>query len=76
VLKERFDTLSSREREIMIKATTGRLNKQIANDMGITESTVKVLRTNLMRKMKARSSPELSRMADTLKLIADKPHLS
>ena len=73
VLKERFDTLSSREREIMMKATTGRLNKQIANDVGIAVSTVKVHRTNLMRKMKARSLPELSRMADTLKLIADKP---
>jgi FixJ family two-component response regulator len=76
VLKQRFDTLSSREREIMFKATAGRLNKQIANDMGIAESTVKVHRTNLMRKMKARSLPELSRMADTLKPIADKLHAS
>jgi FixJ family two-component response regulator len=72
-LRERFDTLSSREREIMIQVTTGRLNKQIANDMGIAESTVKVHRTNLMRKMKARSLPELSRMADTLKVAAEKP---
>jgi FixJ family two-component response regulator len=68
VLRERFHTLSSREREIMIKATAGRLNKQIANDIGIAESTVKVHRSNLMRKMKARSLPELSRMADILKL--------
>jgi FixJ family two-component response regulator len=67
-LRARFDTLSSREREIMIQVTAGRLNKQIANDIGVTESTVKVHRTNLMRKMKARSLPELSRMADTLKL--------
>jgi FixJ family two-component response regulator len=67
-LRERFDTLSSREREIMILATAGRLNKQIANDVGITESTVKVHRSNLMRKMQARSLPELSRMADMLKL--------
>jgi FixJ family two-component response regulator len=72
-LRERFDTLSSREREIMIQVTAGRLNKQIANDMGIAESTVKVHRTNLMRKMKARSLPELSRMADTLKVAAEKP---
>ena len=71
-LRERFDTLSSREREIMFKATDGRLNKQIANDMGIAESTVKVHRTNLMRKMKARSLPELSRMADMLKAALDK----
>jgi FixJ family two-component response regulator len=71
-LRERFDTLSSREREIMFLVTAGRLNKQIASDIGITESTVKVHRTNLMRKMKARSLPELSRMADTLKLAPEK----
>jgi FixJ family two-component response regulator len=66
MLKERFDSLSSREREIMLHVVAGRLNKQIANDIGIAESTVKVHRTHLMRKMKARSLPELSRMADTL----------
>jgi FixJ family two-component response regulator len=71
-LKERFETLSSREREIMILVTAGRLNKQIANDIGIAESTVKVHRTNLMRKMQARSLPELSRMADMLKLTPEK----
>jgi FixJ family two-component response regulator len=52
----------------MIQATAGRLNKQIANEVGIAESTVKVHRTNLMRKMKARSLPELSRMVDALGL--------
>ena len=72
-LKGRFETLSSREREIMILVTAGRLNKQIANDIGITESTVKVHRANLMRKMQARSFPQLSRMADTLKLVPEKP---
>jgi FixJ family two-component response regulator len=66
MLRERFDTLSSREREIMLHVVAGRLNKQIANDIGIAESTVKVHRTHLMRKMKARSLPELSRMADAL----------
>jgi FixJ family two-component response regulator len=75
-LRERFDTLSPRERAIMIQVTAGRLNKQIAGDIGITESTVKVHRTNLMRKMQARSLPELSRMADTLKLTAEKPQRS
>jgi FixJ family two-component response regulator len=75
-LRQRFDTLSSREREIMVQVTAGRLNKQIANDMGIAESTVKVHRTNLMRKMKARSLPELSRMADMLQLVPEKPHRS
>ena len=65
-LRERFDTLSSREKDIMLHVVAGRLNKQIANDIGIAESTVKVHRTNLMRKMKARSLPELTRMADNL----------
>src|SRR5215468_8411683 len=72
-LRERFDTLSSREREIMLHVMAGRLNKQIAHDIGIAESTVKVHRTNLMRKMQARSLPELSRMADTLNLIPHQP---
>jgi FixJ family two-component response regulator len=72
-LRERFNTLSSREREIMFQATAGRLNKQIAHEMDIAISTVKVHRTNLMRKMKARSLPELSRMADILKSAPDKP---
>jgi FixJ family two-component response regulator len=72
-LRERFETLSSREREIMVQVTAGRLNKQIAYDIGITESTVKVHRTNLMRKMQARSLPELSRMADRLDLATEKP---
>ena len=72
-LRERFDTLTSREREIMLQVMAGRLNKQIAHDIGIAESTVKVHRTNLMRKMKARSLPELSRMADTLNLTPQRP---
>jgi FixJ family two-component response regulator len=75
-LRERFETLSSREREVMVHVTAGRLNKQIANDIGIAESTVKVHRTNLMRKMQARSLPELSRMADMLKLAPEKPQHS
>jgi FixJ family two-component response regulator len=53
MLRERFGSLSSREREIMLHVVAGRLNKQIANDIGIAESTVKVHRTHLMRKMKA-----------------------
>ena len=75
-LRERFETLSSREREIMVQVTAGRLNKQIANDIGIAESTVKVHRTHVMRKMKARSLPELSRMADILKLSLESPQRS
>jgi FixJ family two-component response regulator len=75
-LKERFDSLTSREHEVMIQVAAGRLNKQIANDIGISESTVKVHRTNLMRKMRARSLPELSRMADALNLVPEEPRRS
>jgi FixJ family two-component response regulator len=75
-LRERFKMLSPREREVMAGVSAGRLNKQIANDIGISESTVKVHRTHLMRKMKARSLPELSRMADALKIVPEEPQRS
>jgi FixJ family two-component response regulator len=67
-LRERFDRLSPREREIMLQITQGRLSKQIAADIGLAEGTVKVHRSRLMRKMKAASLPDLSRMADKLTL--------
>ena len=75
-LRERFDTLSSREREVMLHVVAGRLNKQIAYEIGIAESTVKVHRTHLMRKMKAHSLPELSRMADVLNMRSLQPQNS
>jgi FixJ family two-component response regulator len=53
---------------------TGRLNKEIAGDLGISEITVKVHRSQVMRKMNAASLPELARMADKLKLSARKPN--
>src|ERR1700754_1824379 len=59
-LRERFASLSPREREIMIQVARGRLNKQIAGDIGIAEATVKVHRSRLMNKMNARPLPELS----------------
>jgi FixJ family two-component response regulator len=68
-LRERFRSLSPREREIMVQVAHGRLSKQIAGDIGIAEATVKVHRSRLMRKMKAGSLPALSRMADKLKLV-------
>ena len=70
-LRKRFESLSPREREIMVQVAHGRLSKQIAGDIGIAEATVKVHRSRLMHKMKARSLPELSRMADKLKLLPD-----
>jgi FixJ family two-component response regulator len=70
-LRQRFASLSPREREIMIQVARGRLSKQIAFDFGIAEATVKVHRSRLMQKMKAGSLPALSRMADKLKLVPD-----
>ena len=71
-LRERFESLSPREREIMLQVVQGRLSKQIAFDIGISEVTVKVHRSHLMHKMKAGSLPELGRMADKLKLVPEK----
>lgn len=70
-LKTRFERLTPRERAILIQVVRGRLNKQIAGDMDITETTVKVHRSNMMRKIEAASLPELCRMADKLKLLAN-----
>ena len=75
-LRERFASLSPREREIMIQAARGRLSKQIAHDIGIAEATVKVHRSRAMQKMKAGSLPELGRMADKLKLLPEEPQHS
>src|ERR1700675_3777370 len=75
-LRKRFATLSPREREIMIHVARGRLSKQIAGDIGIAEATVKVHRSRAMRKMNARSLPELGRMADRLNLVSEKPQQS
>jgi FixJ family two-component response regulator len=65
-LQGRFELLTSREREVMGHVVKGHLNKRIAADMGIAESTVKVHRFQIMRKMKAPSLPDLARMADKL----------
>jgi FixJ family two-component response regulator len=75
-LRQRFASLSPREREIMVQVARGRLSKQIAGDIGITEATVKVHRSRVMRKMHARSLPELGRMADKLKLVSETPQHS
>jgi FixJ family two-component response regulator len=71
-LRSRFETLTPREREVMALVVTGRLNKQIAYDIGISEITVKVHRGQVMRKMNAASLPDLARMADKLDLTAAK----
>jgi FixJ family two-component response regulator len=67
-LTRKFSELTAREREILGFVTSGRLNKQIAADLGVAEITVKVHRAQVMRKMGARSLADLVRMADRLGL--------
>ena len=70
-LRERFETLTPREREVMTEVLKGRLNKQIAGDIGVSEVTVKAHRGQVMRKMKASSLLDLARMAEKLKLTPE-----
>jgi FixJ family two-component response regulator len=65
-LRGRWATLSERERQIMSFVVIGKPNKQIAADLGLSEMTVKVHRGQVMRKMLAKSLPDLVRMADQL----------
>ena len=65
-LRSAFDSLTSREQEIMGFVAAGLMNKQIANEIGVSEVTVKFHRGNLMRKMGAKSIAELVRMAEAL----------
>jgi len=66
--RARFETLTSREREVIRFVSAGLMNKQIAGELGVTEITVKVHRGNAMRKMGARSLADLIGMAQTLGL--------
>jgi FixJ family two-component response regulator len=74
-LRARFEALTARERTIMIEVAHGRLSKQIAADLGITEGTVKVHRSNIMKKMRVVSLAELVRIADKLKLMPEQSPL-
>jgi FixJ family two-component response regulator len=65
-LQERFDSLTPREREVLALVVTGRRNKQIAAQAKLSEMTVKVHRSQIMRKMRAKSLIDLVRMADAL----------
>ena len=62
-LREHFESLSAREREVVVRVAAGKLNKQIAADLGLSEVTVKVHRANAMRKMHAK------RLADLIKML-------
>ncbi|HKB97341.1 MAG TPA: response regulator transcription factor [Terriglobales bacterium] len=72
VLRERFESMTPREREILPLVVSGRLNKQSAADLGTSEITIKVHRANIMRKMQADSLADLVRMAGRLGLSGTK----
>ncbi len=71
-VQSRYESLTPRERDILDLVTRGLMNKQVAAEIGLSEITVKVHRGNVMKKMAARSLPDLVRMADTLKTQAQK----
>jgi FixJ family two-component response regulator len=66
-LQQRFATLSFREQQVMLLVTAGKMNKQAAADLGISEITVKIHRGAAMRKMGARTLSDLVRMAEVIK---------
>jgi FixJ family two-component response regulator len=70
-LRERYQSLTPREREVMALAVTGRLNKQIAADLKVSEITVKVHRGQVMRKLQAKSLAALVRMAVRLGVFVE-----
>ena len=63
-IRARLDTLTPREREVLEQVVSGKLNKQIAGDLGITEATVKMHRAHVMEKMKVQSVAELARLTE------------
>jgi FixJ family two-component response regulator len=69
-LRARSDTLTARERQVMSLVVAGRLNKQIAGELGVSEMTVKMHRRQVMRKMQASGLAHLVRLADQLGIIA------
>ena len=71
-LRERFESLSAREREVVAMVVSGMLNKQIAAEIGTTENTVKVHRSRAIEKMQAKSLADLVRMVDRLKIPTEK----
>jgi FixJ family two-component response regulator len=71
-LRVLFESLTPREREVLVLVTAGLVNKRIAAELGVSEITVKVHRSHVMRKMRTRSLAHLVRIADTLGIRRDK----
>jgi FixJ family two-component response regulator len=69
-LRARFDTLTTREREVLAHIVSGQLNKQIAGDLNLSERTVKVHRASLMTKLQVQSGAELGHLAQEIKFLA------
>jgi len=67
-IQDKYATLTSREREVIVLIVKGMLNKQVAAELGITEITIKVHRRRILQKMKAKSLPALVRMVEKLRL--------
>jgi FixJ family two-component response regulator len=67
IIRDRFLTLSPREQQVMMLVTAGKMNKQVAGELGLSEITVKIHRGAAMRKMGARTLADLVRMADAMK---------
>lgn len=72
VLRERFESLTLREREVVAMVVSGMPNKQIAGEIGITENTVKVHRSRAMEKMQAQSLADLVKMVERLEIPTEK----
>ena len=72
-LRSRYETLTARERQVMSLVVAGRLNKQIAGELGVSEMTVKMHRRQVMRKMQAAGVAQLVRLADQLGIGAPQP---
>ncbi len=66
-IRQRFETLSPRERQVMLLVAKGKMNKVVAGDLGISEITVKIHRGSAMRKMGAKTLADLVRMAEVVK---------
>ena len=72
-LRSRYETLTAREKDVMVRVTKGLMNKQVAGEMGLSEITVKIYRGQVMRKMAVRSLADLVRAAERLGLSSKGP---